>query len=1062
MFDTVHKSRLLSLSCISFLIIAGFSFSAKLSWAEPDKKQQTKRIKFNRDIRPILSDKCLHCHGPDASTREAELRLDDQRDVLKPRDDYHIIDLKQPQQSELLKRILSSDSADKMPPEESGKELSKQEIELIQRWIEQGAPYQKHWSFIAPSRPELPTVKNQGWPRKSMDHFILARLEQEKLSPNPRASKTTLCRRLFLDLTGLPPTLKELDTFLKDDSPNATEKLVDRLLKSSHYGEHMARYWLDAARYADTSGYFTDEEWYMWHWRDWVINAFNQNMPFDQFTIEQLAGDLLPKPSLSQMIATGFNRNHMTTRETGVIDEEYRVEYVVDRLDATSTVWMGLTMGCARCHDHKFDPISQKEFYQFFAFFNNSPERGNTGTAGNAMPLIQVPDPELQKRIEQHKKQIAVLEKQHQQRKKELNQQQAKWEQTILAKLTPPSADGLLHHFPLDELKQKKENSDTSIKSVGKPKSVAGVKGKAVQFDGGSLLEIDASLTIEHDTPFSVAAWIKPSSGGPICILSKNDDRNHLRGFDIMIRKGKLGVHFINKWNSNAIQVVTTNSISTGRWQHLLVTYDGSSKANGVRIYLNGEVQETKAPFDRLTGSIATSEPLRIGRRSTSAFYKGFVDDLRIYDRTLTAAEANQLATYQFLDSTVTLPAKKRTARQKEDIHAFFLKTAASDESRKAEQQLNTMRRKLTSLQKNMPTTMVMQENKKKRDTFILVRGVYNAHGEKVTANVPAALPEFKSSLPSNRLGLAKWLTSPQHPLTARVFVNRVWQQLFSTGLVKTVEDFGSQGEWPSHPELLDWLAVDFQENGWDVKRLVKQIVLSATYQQSSHVTDALYERDPENRLLARGPRFRLDAETVRDNALKISGLLSTKQGGPSVKPYQPAGLWEAVSYDGELKYKQDKGDALYRRSMYTYWKRQSPPPALMAFDAPTRETCTVRRPRTNTPLQALVLLNDPTYVEAARALAEKTLKQHDSQTARVQFAFRSATSRLPSQQEQLILTTILDKQRQVFEKNQPAALKLIGVGEAPFDKTVSPTELAAWTILTSTIFNMDETVTKN
>lgn len=1055
MFDTVRKPFLFIVFGAALL----FCSTTKPACAEPTKNKQTKRIKFNRDIRPILSEKCLHCHGADPATREADLRLDDQRDVLKRRDDYHIIDLKEPQQSELLKRILSTDTADKMPPEDSGKELSRQEMELIERWIKQGAPYQKHWSFIAPHRSKLPAIKDQSWPRMPMDHFILARLEQEKLSPAPQTEKTTLCRRLFLDLTGLPPTLQELDTFLKDESPQATEKLVDRLLSSPHYGEHMARYWLDAARYADTSGYFTDEEWYMWHWRDWVINAFNQNMPFDQFTIEQLAGDLLPKPSQSQLIATGFNRNHMTTRETGVIDEEYRVEYVVDRLDATSTVWMGLTMGCARCHDHKFDPISQKEFYQFFAFFNNSPETGNTGTAGNAKPFIQVPDPQLAKQTEQLRKQIGVLEKKHQQRKQELALKQTKWEQSILAKLNPPSTEGLVHYFPLDELKN---DPNTIVKSIGKPKSIAGIKDKAVKFDGGSLLEIDAPLTLDRNTPFSLAAWIKPSSGGPICILSKNDDRDHLRGFDIMLRKGKLSVHLIHKWNSNAIQVMTTNSINTGRWQHLLVTYDGSSKAEGVRIYLNGDPQPTKAPFNSLTGSITTNEPFRIGRRSTSAFYKGFVDDVRIYDRSLSVDEAHQLATYQFLNSTITVPAEKRTSRQKEDLHAFFLKTAASAESRDAEQQLKAMRRKLSSLQKNVPTTMVMQENKQKRDTFILLRGVYNAHGDKVSANVPNALPEFKSGLPSNRLGLAKWLTNPQHPLTARVFVNRVWQQLFSTGIVKTVEDFGSQGEWPSHPELLDWLAVDFQEHGWDVKRLIKQIVLSATYQQSSHVTDALYERDPENRLLARGPRFRLDAETVRDNALKISGLLQPKLGGPSVKPYQPAGLWEAVSYDGELTYKRDKGEGLYRRSMYTYWKRQSPPPALMAFDAPTRETCTVRRPRTNTPLQALVLLNDPTYVEAARILAEKTIKQHDTQPSRIQFAFRSATSRLPSKREQQILTTILDRQIQVFQNNKAAAVRLLKVGDAPADKTISSTELAAWTIITSTIFNMDETVTKN
>lgn len=1037
-------------------LILLLSLTCHIALAETTDKKPTPRIEFNRDIRPILSEKCLHCHGPDPATREAELRLDDPDDVRKDRDGYSIINLKHPAESALLERLLTTDADLKMPPVDSGKEITPEEIALIKGWVEQGAEYQQHWSFIKPRRPALPVLKNKNWSQTPLDHFVLARLEREQLAPYPRASKATLCRRLSFDLTGLPPTLDELETFLKDDSAKAYEKLVDRLLSSPRYGEHRARYWLDAARYADTSGYFTDEEWYMWRWRDWVINAFNKNMPFDQFTVEQLAGDLLPKPTQSQLIATGFNRNHMTTRETGVIDEEYRVEYVVDRLDATSTVWMGLTVGCARCHDHKYDPISQKEFYQLFAFFNNSPEKGNTGTAGNAMPLLRVPTPELLKQEEDLKEQVALADAEHKQREKALSEQQTAWEHGGLKGLTPPSTNQLQDHYPLDDITQ-----NAGIKAMGKTKSVDGFIGKGVKFDGTAVLELDSPVNFNRKTPFSVAAWIKPASGGPVCILSKNDDRQQLRGFDIMLRKGKLSVHLIHKWNSNAIQVATVASVRTGRWQHLLVTYDGTSKASGVRIYLDGEPQATSAPFNSLTGEITVNEPLRLGRRSTSAFYKGELDDVRFYQRVLPEEEARQLATYQFLNSTLAVPVARRSSVQKQELRTFFLNTAAPESFRTSEQKRNSLKGKLTRLQKNIPTTMVMQENKKPRETFVLERGVYNLHGEKVSANVPEVLPALTSKAPLNRLGLARWLTHPEHPLTARVYVNRLWQQLFGVGLVKTVEDFGSQGEWPSNPELLDWLAVEFQESGWDVKHLLKQIVLSATYQQSSRVTPKLYERDPENRLLSRGPRFRLDAEMVRDNALHISGLLIEKQGGPSVKPYQPAGLWKSVSYDGNLSYEQSKGDALYRRSLYTYWKRQSPPPGLMAFDAPTRETCTVRRPRTNTPLQALVLMNDPTYVEAARILAERTLKHHGTDAKRIEIAFRSATSRSPRQFEQKILITLLDQQRSLFKNNPEAALKLIKVGETPVEQSLSPQELAAWTMVTSTIFNMDETVTK-
>ena len=1015
------------------------------------------RIEFNRDIRPILSEKCLHCHGPDSSTREADLRLDDPKNALQPRDGYQIIDRKHPRQSELIQRLLTSDESLKMPPVDSGKEISPEEIDLLQRWIAGGAEYQQHWSFLPPRRSKLPEVQNQSRIQNPIDRFVLARLEQEGLKPSPPADKATLCRRLSLDLIGLPPTLDELDRFLKDDSPEACEKLIDRLLASPHYGEHRARYWLDAARYADTSGYFTDEEWEMWHWRDWVINAFNQNQPFDQFTIEQLAGDLLPNPTQDQLIATGFNRNHMTTLETGIIDEEYRVEYMVDRLDTTSTVWMGLTMGCARCHDHKFDPISQKEFYQLFAFFNNTPETGNTQTVGNAKPLLKLPTTEYQNREKQLQDQLSVLQKQHQQQASQLDRLQAEWEQQILSTLNPPSTDELILHYPLDDLTANQE-----LSSVGNTESTSGFLGQGVHFDGTAVLESKAPLNLDRHTPFSIAAWIKPTSSGPSCLLSKNDDRRQLRGFDIMLRKSKLAIHLIHAWNSNAIQVVTDNSINTGRWQHLLVTYDGSSTAAGIRIYLNGAPQATSAPYDSLSDSITTTEPFRIGRRSTSAFYQGAVDDLRLYQRTLSPEEARQLADFQFLSAVLSVPADKRTDQQQQELRTYFLNTAAPEEFRKSEQALKTMQGKLARLRKQIPTTMVMQENEQPRETFILERGVYNKPGEKVTANVPGALPGFRDGLPDNRLGLARWLTSPTHPLTARVYVNRLWQQMFGVGLVKTVEDFGSQGEWPSHPELLDWLAVEFRESGWDVKHMLKLMALSSTYQQSSRGTSELYESDPENRLLSRGPRFRLDAETIRDNALSISGLLVSQQGGPSVKPYQPAGLWEAVSYDGNVSYKQDTGEGLYRRSLYTFWKRQSPPPGLMAFDAPTRETCTVRRPRTNTPLQALVLMNDPTYIEAARVLATQALQQSLTEPECIAWLYRSATSRLPDAEELQILSNVLNQQSRLYRSQPSAARELIQVGETPVETSIAPAELAAWTMLASLILNMDETVTKH
>ena len=1015
-------------------------------------KDPEETLTFNRHIRPILSDTCFQCHGPDANTRMADLRLDLEEPVRSDRGGYRVLVPGSPTESELYRRLTSTEELRRMPPPYSPKQISPGQIELIRRWIEQGGQYERHWSFIPPERPGLPDVGRTDWPRNPIDHFVLARLESEGLGSSPEADRGILLRRVTLDLTGLPPTPKELDNYLADASPDAYLRVVNRLLDSQSFGEHLARYWLDAARFADTNGFFRDSERSMWRWRDWVIDAFNRNMPFDQFTVEQLAGDLLPNPTNHQRIATGFGRNHMTTMETGVIDEEYRIHYVVDRLETTSTLWLGLTTGCARCHDHKFDPISQKEFYRLMAFFNNVPEKGTKTKFGNSPPILQVPDEAFTARLEKLRRQAEVAGQEFAKIEPQLKTAQSSWEQTAKDDLPEPPSDGLVAHFPMDGPEG----------DAGAATFTPGLLGGAVQLEGDSAIEVGADLNFDRSDAFSFGAWVKPTKGGPSCVLSKNDDVKGLRGFDLMLRKGKAVVHLVHEWNTDAIQVTTSASVPRKQWHHILVTYDGSSKASGVRIYLNGKAQTLKIGHDSLTGTIRTQQPLRIGRRSTSAAFTGLIDDVRVYDRALTAGEANRLVTHQLVGALVELPVDKRSSEQQKKLRGHFLTTSAGRPFRAVHDKAVQLRAQLEELEDKVPTTMVMQEMPEPRETHLLVRGQYDAPGEKVTAGVPAALPPLPPGAPVNRLGFARWLFDPSHPLTARVTVNRFWQQYFGTGIVETVEDFGAQGAWPSHPDLFDWLAVEFIESGWDVKHLQRLIVTSATYRQSSIAATPLLERDPENRLLARGPRFRLDAEVVRDNALAISGLLAKQVGGPSVKPYQPQGLWEVVSYDGELSYPQDHGAALYRRSLYTFWKRQSPPPSMLAFDAPTRETCTVRRPRTNTPLQALAMLNDITYVEASRALAQRMMNQATSPEARIHFGFRLATTRPPLPEEVEILLDVFHQQRAKYEANGKAAERLLGVGESARDPSLDTPAHAAWTTVASTILNLDETVTKH
>ncbi len=1055
----------LSLRGLSIWGVAeGLVLLADEAVAQPERKTirpsaGVQPIQFNRDIRPILADACFRCHGSDAHAREADLRLDHRADAVSDRGDYKVIAPGKPADSELIARITSQDDLERMPPPEARRQLSKQEINLLRRWIEQGAPYQKHWAFIPPKRPKLPSVERSDWSRNGIDRFVLARLECEGQHPSPEADKATLIRRVTLDLTGLPPTLEEVDAFLADSSPNAYEAVVDRLLQSQRYGEQMARYWLDAARYADTNGYFADKERIMWPWRDWVIRAFNDNMPFDQFTIEQLAGDLLPDANQSQKIASGFNRNHMINNESGSIPEEFRVEYVADRLKTTATVWMGLTIGCARCHDHKFDPISQRDFYRLFAFFNNVPEKGIDGAQGNAVPLLSIPTPEQKKTLAALDARLTAAQKVYDAAKETIASQQSVWEKKVVRATPAAPSQDLLIHYPFDGSAADDGPFQFHGQMPVEASFVPGVMNKAVQLANGEPVTVSADLPIDTDRPFSCGAWVYPASSAG-CILSKTDDSNAFRGFDLTLRKGRLLFHLIHRWKDDAMELAVRNPIPSRQWSHLFVTYDGSGKAEGVKIFIDGNPQPLDVQVDRLAGSIANKEPLRIGRRKSSASFEGKIDELRMYGRTLTEEEVFALATGQLIRGVAARPMGQRDPHLAKKLTDYYLDRDAPQTFREQRDRVNALEQKRAAFAKTIPTMMVMQEMKEPRPTFVLVRGAYDRPGEPVHAGVPACLGEFPQQAPHNRLGLAQWLTSRDHPLTARVTVNRIWQQFFGTGIVRTTEDFGVQGEWPSHPELLDWLAVEFIESGWNVKQLVRQIVLSSTYRQSSFASRDQYLEDPLNRKLARGPRFRLDAECIRDQALAISGLLVERIGGPSVKPYQPPGLWRAVSYDGELGYVPSTGGDLHRRSLYSFWKRQSPPPNMLAFDAGSRETCSVRRSRTNTPLQALVLMNDPVFIEAARGLALRTLDEAPQPTAenRARYAFRLATARYPDTEELKVLTMLYDQQLQRYRTHPQAARQLIDSVESDH----SPVELAAWTAVSNLILSLDETITKN
>jgi hypothetical protein len=905
---------------------------------------------------------------------------------------------------------------------------------------------------------------NQSWARGPVDAFILARLEREGLTPSPEAPGTTLIRRVTLDLTGLPPTPAEVDAFLADDSPGAYERVVDRLLASPRFGERMAIRWLDAARYADTNGYQNDGERTMWRWRDWVLDAFNRNVPFDRFTLEQLAGDLLPGATLEQKLATGFNRNHRGNGEGGVIPEEYAVEYVVDRVDTTATVWLGLTMGCARCHDHKYDPLTQKDFYQVFAFFNNIPERGKAVKYGNSPPLIPTPTARQEQQLQALERELAAAEREFAGLEPEIGTAQAAWEKACqgIQRLDWSITDGLTLHYRLDgETADACAPSRAGTFRDGDPAFGPGRIGRAGCFEGRRFVDAGDVANFGFYDKFSLGAWIYPQDEVGGAILSRMTDEPEAEGYCVSVTGGKVHVALVKRWLDDAIRVETECGLPPGRWHHVLVTYDGSRVANGVKVYVDGQPARLKVLLDDLNQSFQSREPLRIGAgNGPQGRFRGRIHDVRVYNSVLSAAEAEVLVTTDPIPDVAAKPTAARTRAEARKLRLAFLEKDAPEIHRQAHRRVLALRRQRARLVESFPTTMIMAEMAMPRDTFVLLRGQYDKPGEKVTAAVPAGLGALPPGVKNDRLGFARWLVDPANPLTARVAVNRYWQILFDTGLVKTLEDFGTQGEPPRHAELLDWLATEFVRTGWDVKALLRTLVTSATYRQSSRVTPAHLRKDPENRLLARGPRSRLPAEMVRDQALAVSGLLVEQLGGPSVRPYQPPGLWKELT--GTEDYVQDHGQKLYRRSLYTFWKRTVPPPQMITFDAAGRETCVVRGTRTNTPLQALTLMNDATYVEAARLLAQRVLTEAGpSAEDRLTSAFRLATARRPGPTELNILLEGLRAHLEAYGRDRQAARDLLRVGELRPDERLDVRELAAYTAVAGLLLNLDEVITK-
>ena len=1055
----VFRTGVPSTFCILPLLVLGLLPSVCLS---AHQAAHPAPIRFNRDIRPILTENCFLCHGPDHNKRMANLRLD-RRDEAIARG---IIVPGKPQQSRLIARIFAPSDSFRMPPVMSHKRLTAAQKDMLRRWIAQGAKYEAHWSFVPlPAHIDVPPVRNAAWCRSPIDRFVLARLEQQGLQPSPEASKVVWLRRVTLDLTGLPPTPKEVDAFLADRSPEAYGRVVDRLLASPHYGERMAVPWLDVARYADSYGYQSDQLCLTWPYRDWVVKAFNTNLPYDQFLTQQLAGDLLPNATRDQRLATAFNRLHRMTNEGGSVSEEWRMEGVADRVRTLGTAFLGLTLECARCHDHKYDPTTQRDYYAFSAFFNSIDEHGMYDQADIVpTPSLLLPTPAQERDLAAARDAVTQQERTFAQLCKDREPAFRAW--LSQAKPQPPALADMTGKFDFERfdgttLKNLVPGATENGAREDEVALVEGHTGKAAQFDGENNVNFPKLGRFTRHTPFTIAFWMRDAraaEGAAVVFQACSGTDTGPYGYDLTVDQGQLTAHLMRHWPGNAIAVRTRQAVPKDTWTHVAVTYDGSSRAAGLRLYLDGRPAEIEIVRDHLYKGIG-QHTLVFGQRFRDRGFKGGrIDDLALFTRSITPIEVAQLYDGHSLAGALAQP----SAHEAELRDYYF--SAIDPAARETVHALAAARERVVAAEDSQLEIMVMEEMPQPRPAYVLARGRYDAPhtaANRVERTTPAFLPPFPPGARRDRLGLARWLTRPDHPLTARVAVNRLWALLFGKGLVETVEDFGIQGKPPTHPELLDWLARNFVQSGWNVKALLKTIVLSSTYRQASALRPDLRERDPQNSLLARGPSHRLSAEAIRDTALAAGGLLDDRLGGPPVSPYQPGDLW-TESNSMSPAYRQSVGTDLYRRSLYTVWKRTAPMPNMLAFDAGSREVCIGRRQATNTPIQALVLLNDPQFVEAARAIGARALKEGGlTVESRVRFAFRLLATREPSPTEAKLLVALYTEQRALFQAEPDSAATLVKIGASKADASLSPVDLAAATVLAQTILNLDATVWK-
>ena len=1031
------------------------------------------KISFNEHIQPILSENCYHCHGPDSGTREpkkAPLRLDRVADAFTPRDDDQPVIIKgKPAESALIKRIVATDPDEVMPPPKSHKTLKPGEIALLERWIEQGGEYEPHWSFAAVKKPELPQA-GASWAANPIDRFIAEKFEKTSLKPNPPDDPARFYRRLHFDLTGLPPAPEAIEVFKKSFAANpqaAVESAADQLLATTASAENLTRHWLDAARYADTHGIHIDNYRAIWPYRDWVIRAFQANMPWDQFTTEQIAGDMLPNRTLDQLVATGFSRCLATTGEGGAIAEEYDAIYAKDRVETVSAIWLGLTTGCATCHDHKFDPISTKEFYSLTAFFRNTPMSALDGNNAEHPPNVFVPLMEDRPRWLSLTDELASVNKQLVARATAARPDFDTWLTSAIIAPAREIDSTLAIHLPLNE-------ADGPLRGRvdGQPREwpveVARIDaplGKAPVISD-TPIELGDIGSFSRRDRVTYGGFIRVEGEPTGAVVARMNPAESFRGWDLYLDGGKPAAHVIDSWDKAANKIVAPSPLKPGEWHHVMVTFDGAKAGHqATAIYVDGKNASGKTYPNTVGGIIETSVPLRLGSRQggdSKLNGKVALQDFRFYRRLLSPAEIKDLADDSLLQSIVSQPAEKRTKEQLESVFKYFIANIDAP-SRELQSRLDTIKSEQSTLSERGSVSLVMEEKKDAPFAHVLTRGAYADKGEKVTPDTPAVLPPMAADAPKNRLGLARWLNDPANPLPARVTMNRTWSYFFGAGIVETNSDFGVMGARPSHPKLLDWLAAEFVESKWDYRHMLKLMVTSAAYRQSGVVSPDKLETDPSNRLLARGPRYRLDAEQIRDLALSSAGLLSPKVGGPSVKPYQPEGIWEAVAMpqSNTRTYVEDKGEGLYRRSLYTIWKRSAAPPSMEIFNAPTREVFCVRRDLTNTPLQALVLLNDPQFIEASRELASLALKEQADFDGRLDFITARLDGRKFDVGERKIVRKSFDSALENFRTRADDAKNLITTGATPPRKDADVPELAAWTLLASQILNLDETITR-